>query len=372
MSSEIVANSSLLYPFLSSFAACVAIVASFSIGYRAWVRNGDDTAVQCAHSKPTPRIGGVALVVALLVFAAFVPETLLNDYFLFCLTLLPVFAAGLAEDLGIRVSPRNRLIAAALSSVFVIVMFQVWLVRADIPLLDPLIAFAPFAIALTVLVGATACNAFNLIDGVNGLSAGTAVMTALGMSVIAYGAGDTIAAQAGMILVAALAGFLVLNYPFGKIFLGDAGAYSIGHILVWFAIILIVRLDNFSPLAALLLFFWPAADTVFSIYRRRLRRRAITQPDRLHYHQFVMRALEVLWLGRNRRHIANPLSTLVMMPLVAAPVAAGVLFWNDPGAAAVALMGFSALFVASYAFGIRFAARRGRPRQAKPQLVPGE
>lgn len=351
----------LLYVFLVAALTCAAIILAFSMAPRR-LRSGDSSAIQSAHSKPTPRIGGVALVGSLVVFAAFIPGSLLTHYVIFCGTLVPVFVAGLAEDLGRRVPPRYRLLAAMLSSLLVVYFFGTWLPRSDIFLIDALMPIAPFAIALTVFIGATACNSFNLIDGLNGMAGGTAVMTALGLSAIAMSAGEVLAAQAGLLMVAALAGFLLFNYPLGRIFLGDAGAYSIGHILIWLAIFLLARVEEISGVALLLVFFWPAADTIFSIYRRRLNRRAISQPDRLHFHQFVMRALEVIWLGRSQRHLANPFATAVLMPFVAMPILAGVAFWNNTPAAMLSLLTFCTLFVGSYTLGLRLAPRYRRVR----------
>jgi len=362
----------LVLAFAASGLACAAIITVFALTHRRWLRRDDCSAVQSAHLRPTPRIGGVALILALVVFAAFVPASVLSSYLLFCLALGPVFAAGLAEDLGHRVAPRYRLAAAALSSLLAIALFQTWLPRTDIVVLDPLMTFAPFAIAMTVFMGATACNAFNLIDGLNGMAAGTAIVTALGLSAIAVQSAEVLGVQAGMLMVAALSGFLVFNYPLGRIFLGDAGAYSVGFILVWLAIYLMTRLPDLSGVALVLVFFWPTADTIFSIYRRSLRRRAISQPDRLHYHQFVMRALEVVWLGRGKRHITNPLATAVIMPFVSAPVILGVAFWNNTAAAAIALLACSVTFVGSYVIGVRLAPRLRRVRIPVFQVVHGE
>ena len=128
---------------------------------------------------------------------------------------------------------------------------------------------APFAIAFTIFAGAGICNGFNLIDGVNGLSASVGVMAALSMAAIAARSGDAAMIDLNMIVIGSLLGFLVFNFPLGKIFLGDAGAYGLGHILSWFAIALMVRLDDLTPWAVMLIFFWPVADTFLAIYRRR-------------------------------------------------------------------------------------------------------
>ena len=53
------------------------------------------------------------------------------------------------------------------------------------------------------------------------------------------------------------------------------------------------------------------------------------RPDRLHFHQLTMRYLEIRFLGRESRHLANPVATLVLLPLISMPQILGVLFWND-------------------------------------------
>ena len=83
--------------------------------------------------------------------------------------------------------------------------------------------------------------------------------------------------------------------------------------------------------------------------------------DRLHVHHLVMRALEIYVLGRDRRHIANPLTTLVLAPFVLAPPLAGVLLWDNSLWACVAVLGFTWLFFGSY--GLAFVVLRRLPRR---------
>ena len=89
---------------------------------------------------------------------------------------------------------------------------------------------------------------------------------ALSLSVIAFNAGHTQTSIFLVLIVASVLGFLVLNFPLGKIFLGDGGAYALGHLLVWSAIILVNSVNDISPFAILLLFFWPVADTGLAIW----------------------------------------------------------------------------------------------------------
>ncbi len=348
----------LAYLAVFAFSALICAVLIVTKQYHIRAQGADVGAVQSSHKVPTPRIGGVAIFTGLVVAAFLMPADVQGTYILFVISMIPVFAAGLAEDLGYDVSPRRRLLAAAVSSILAVALLGAWVARADVPGVDYLLTFVPVAIIFTAFATAGVCNAFNLIDGMNGLSAGTGVITAIGLASIAHISGLPEIAAVSFMLVAALMGFLVFNFPWGKIFLGDAGAYSLGHALAWLSVLLMFKVSALTPWAVVLVFFWPLADTVFAIWRRRRSGRPTDQPDRLHFHQMVMRLLEIKILGRGQRQIANPLATLVMLPFISLPVFFGVLLWNQPLFAFIAAVSFGVLFVGTYMLGIRIAGSR--------------
>jgi UDP-N-acetylmuramyl pentapeptide phosphotransferase/UDP-N-acetylglucosamine-1-phosphate transferase len=221
--------------------------------------------------------------------------------------------------------------------------------------------FAPFGILFTIFATVGVVNAFNLIDGLNGLSSYITVSVAFSLSIIAFQAGNTQISIFLVLLVAAVLGFMVLNFPMGKIFLGDGGAYAMGHLLVWSAIILFDSASEVSAFAILLVFFWPVADTGLAIWRRWRLGNPTDRPDRLHFHQLAMRFLEIRIFGRDRREISNPLATLILIPLISAPQVAGILFWDDVKATVWSALGVSIVFVATYLIGIRIA-KTGRTK----------
>ena len=168
-------------------------------------------------------------------------------------------------------------------------------------------------------------------------------------------------AQASALVISALGGFLFINFPFGKVFLGDAGAYSVGFILASLAVALMHFAPDVSPAAVLLIFFWPVADTLLAIHRRRVCGWPSDKPDRLHFHQLVMRALEISLVGRRRRALANPLATAFIVPMAASPMLAGVLMSDSNAGSFAALFVFAILFFVAYNLVIRWA--RTRPRR---------
>jgi len=307
------------------------------------------SAVQAMHANPTPRVGGIAIFGALCLGMFFAPMSISDQYQMFMAPVALLFVVGLLEDLGFNVSPRRRLLAAASASLLVILLLGVWIPRIGIPGVDAIVDHWAIGLPLTLLVTVGIANGFNLIDGVNGLTSFTAIVASVAMSFIAQQAGYTEMIHLLMMVAAGAFGFFLVNYPLGLIFLGDAGAYTLGFVLSWFGIAVLINAPAVSPWAILLTLFWPIADTLLAIYRRFRSKADVSAPDRLHVHQMVMRALEICILGRKRRRIANPLTTLVLAPLVIAPPVAGVLLWNQNQNAFLAVLVFGVLFFASYA-----------------------
>ncbi|MHA7887763.1 MraY family glycosyltransferase [Roseicyclus sp.] len=320
----------------------------------------------------TPRLGGIAIFAALIATLPFAPIHIEAAYGNFLLAVSVLFAAGLAEDLGWRVPPKGRLLSAVVASLLVIVMLDAWVPRIGWSVLDQVMVSGVLGIPLTIFVVVGISNAFNLIDGVNGLAGTAALVCAVALGWIAQATEYEAMMTFTALLALAIAGFLLLNYPFGLIFLGDAGAYTLGFVLAWFGVSIVLNHPDVTPWAILLTMFWPIADTLLAIYRRGLGKRPAMQPDRLHVHQLVMRSLEITWLGRDRRAVSNPLTTLVLLPFIVAPAALGVALWDQSALAFMAFVGLMVLFFLAY-FVVTFlvsSGRFGRLRATAPAPAP--
>jgi len=243
--------------------------------------------------------------------------------------------------------------------------------RLGLPLVDDVLSLYPAALVFTIFAASGVTNAFNLIDGLNGLASFTAITTAVALSALALIGGLGHLQSFYAMFAVVTFGFFILNYPAGKLFLGDGGAYLLGHCLVWGGITLANELAGLSAFAILLIFFWPIADTALAIWRRVRLSSPTDRPDRLHFHQLVMRFLEIRVLGRNRRRLANPLATLLIAPLIVAPQVCGLLFAFAHGSAMIASGVFAVIFFATYLFGMR-VAKRGHvsmSSEASPQAI---
>lgn len=258
----------------------------------------DISGIQKTHTVPTPRIGGIAIVSG--VIAACWAAASNVQYILLTLLLagFPAFAFGLAEDLTKKIGIWPRLMATMASGVMAWWLTGVSITSVDISWLNTLLTMVVVSVFFTAFAVAGVANAINIIDGFNGLAAGYVVMALLGIGVMAMSVQDMALASSCWIVSAAVLGFWVINWPWGKLFLGDGGSYFTGYALAWACVMLMERNAAITAFAPLLVCIYPVTEVLFSVYRRKLRHKHPGHPDRLHLHNLIMRRLV-----RSRLHI---------------------------------------------------------------------
>lgn len=340
----------------SSFAICAFLVLTQRWHGRLSL-DSDLTGAQKFHDVPVPRIGGVALFIGLLAGAIALEVSNGSSQphlaSLLLLAALPAFAAGLAEDMTKRVSVAVRLLATFISAGLAAWMLDAQLTRLDTIGLDALMALAPIAVIFTCFAVGGIANAVNIIDGFNGLASGSVVIMLSGLSAIAYSVNDLLVMQLCLLGAVACAGFMLLNYPFGKIFLGDGGAYLAGFWLAECAVLLLSRNDNVSTWAVLLACIYPAFETVFSMWRKDVyRKTGMGKPDKVHFHMLVFRRLIGQWLGRRSpAWLRHGLTSLCIWLLVGSCQAIAILMTSTGQEApviAMGIIGFALVYLAIY------------------------
>lgn len=279
--------------------------------------------IQKFHTVPTPRIGGVPVFAALLLVQPLLEPGLQAQLNTLLQAGLAAFAFGLAEDLTKRVSVLTRLLATIASGMLACWLSGYSLSRLDIIGLDWALQWLPLSVLFTAFAVAGVANAINISDGLNGLASSSSVWAFIGMGLMAQGAGDAELAALSLLLAAAVLGFFLVNWPLGKIFLGDGGAYFIGFSLAWLAVLLAERNPGISPFAALLVCVFPITEVLFSIYRRKVRHYHPGQPDQLHFHSLVKRRYVARWFARFPKVWRNSIAGLLVgsMTLPAAVLA---------------------------------------------------
>lgn len=255
-----------------------------------------DSGPQKHHCQPTPRIGGLAIKAgliaggAVMLFADAIPAE--HDFGLLLLAALPAFLGGLVEDVTKKVGVFERLLCTMLASGVAGWLMGAILIRLDIPVVDPFLTWGALAIGLTIFAIAGVANAINILDGYNGLVGGFSVIALAAMAWVANQIGDSLVFSVAITLIGAILGFLYWNWPGGRIFLGDGGAYIIGFFLGELSVLLVVRNPEVSPWFPLLMLIHPVIETCFSIFRRKVRAgRSPGEPDNEHLHQLVYRKI---------------------------------------------------------------------------------
>ena len=246
------------------------------------------------HAKALPRVGGIAIVIsyaatyaialALPFSYTYVLHKALPDIIRLSLVCAVVFATGVVDDL-VGLKAKQKLIGIVGAS-----MLAFWAgIRVDISFFHglPQWPWLGFAITVLWLVGCT--NAFNLIDGMDGLAAGVGLVAAITMLLAALTQGNLPLALATMPLVGCLLGFLRYNFNPASVFLGDSGSLSIGFLMGCYGALWseksVTLVAMTVPILAVSI---PLLDVLLSITRRYLRNRPIFQGDRGHIHHKLL------------------------------------------------------------------------------------
>jgi len=273
------------------------------------------------HVRPIPRVGGISIAIAYTVVLAAVlisgsvwKEMLAESGPSLHLLgrLLPavviVFATGLLDDLR-GLTPWQKVTGQIVAA-----CWAFWAGVRPAPIAGhPELDFWLFPLSVLWLV--FCANAFNLIDGLDGLASGVALLGAAGLLLAGLIHHHPALSLAIVPLLGALLGFLYYNFNPATVFLGDCGSLLIGFLLGCFGLMWNQRAaTGLGPLAPLMAVAVPTADVAISIVRRFLRRQPIFYADHNHIHH------RLLSLGMTQRK-----ATLVLYGVSALAVTLAVL-----------------------------------------------
>ena len=333
--------------------------------------------VQKYHAHPVPRVGGVGIIFGVVsgLCAKYYVES--SHVAIPGLELLacgfPAFLAGFIEDLTKKVGVKERLAATAFAALLGGYFMGAWITRLDVPGLDlllqvPVIELSPralsfggiFTIGLTAVAIAGVANAYNIIDGYNGLSGVVAIIVLLGLAYVAEQVGDRVVLIAAFSMVGAIAGFLIWNYPNGLIFLGDGGAYLVGFFIAELSVMLVARNPQVSPWFPMLLNLYPIFETIFSMWRKKLHRgMSPGVPDGVHFHMLVYKRL-VRWAvgsaSPKEKTQRNALTSPYLWVLSSFAVVPAILFWSHSLVLQLSAISFGVLYIVLYRMMVRFKA----------------
>ena len=257
------------------------------------------------HEVPLPRLGGVAIFLSFsvslsiwlalsLIFPRLVQgysaDTILRIYIPACL----VFCLGIYDDLH-GAGPYLKFAVQALAGAM---LFAGGMRVLDLPLIFSHSVPWFVGLPLTVLWVVAVTNAFNLIDGLDGLAAGSALFSTLVFFVVSLVVHSSLGALMSVILAGAIVGFLRFNFNPATIFLGDSGSLFIGFMLSALALATSQKAPTFVAVAIPVVSFGlPILETLLSILRRIISGRPIFTADREHIHH------KLLQMGFSHRQV---------------------------------------------------------------------
>ncbi len=253
-----------------------------------------------------PRLGGIAILLSIVittaiyigVYGRYTPAGIQHlELEAMALGSFIIFLVGLLDDIK-PLNPFSKLIGQIIAASFAWLMhvridflanpiYYIDHARAATVSLDPIGSYL-----VTVIFLIAISNAVNLIDGIDGLAVGVAIIASVACWAITLS--PLLNQPAGAVLAATMAGacfgFLRYNFNPARIFLGDNGAYLIGFLLGCISCIGLVKKVTvvvISPILVLI-FAVPIIDTLLAVFRRALKQKAIMRPDLEHVHHKLM------------------------------------------------------------------------------------
>jgi len=273
----------MLYFFSSLIISLVIslVIIYFSHKHQIFIDHHETIKPQRFHTDATPRSGGIGIISGLSLF-------LLSAFGikLFIPTIL-AFLSGIFEDFHNSLSAKTRLILQTIAAIIAIWSLDAYVNYLGLGIYLPLW----FSYIFTTFAIVGMMNAINIIDGFNGLASGITLLVMLSFGYISYTQNNQDLIDIILITIGAIIGFIILNFPKGKIFLGDGGAYLLGFIVAIIGIFLANKYDSVSPWYVLAVLIYPVWEVIFSIIRKLSQKKSPLKPDSYHFHMLVFRVI---------------------------------------------------------------------------------
>ena len=268
-----------LYSFLGSFSV-IFVLMPFGLRIARKFNFIDSPNSRKVHSSEVPTGGGLiiffGIFLSLLVFSFYFPEYLKLSFAYFC-GLLIMFVIGLMDDKN-DLKPKLKLLAQLVSSIIFIALSGQFF---SFDFMGNKIA----GILLTIFFIVSVINAYNLIDGLDGLASGLGIITISSLLLIL----DSEFKIIFFSIIGILFAFLRRNsYP-AKIFLGDTGSYMLGYSISVLGLLVVGESESFNYIFILVIFMGiPVIDTTYAFIRRMLKGESVFKADKKHIHHLLL------------------------------------------------------------------------------------
>jgi UDP-N-acetylmuramyl pentapeptide phosphotransferase/UDP-N-acetylglucosamine-1-phosphate transferase len=313
-----------------------------------------------AHTQPTPRAGGIAIVALSLAgvvsLAAMHPEWDRTIVVAYVVSALAIAAIGFWDDIR-QLPPALRLACQLVCAVGFTMAAGSWSTIA-LPGAGE-VGLGWLGLPLTVVWLLGLLNAYNFMDGIDGLAGAQAIVA--GAAWVAFGVlfGQPVVTTLGVLLASTSLGFLGHNWAPARVFMGDVGSVFLGFSFA--ALPLMAAEAGPRAAAAAVLVVWPFVfDTAFTLVRRAVRGETIWMPHRSHLYQRLLPA--------GYSHAA--VSTLYASLSAVGVLLAAVWLSGGPGAGAAVVVSIPVLAAGLWLFVVRQELRHGDAARRSAEASP--
>lgn len=297
-----------IYLYLSIFISSFLIQLTL-IKTKFFVSKNYKDQVQKIHLNDTSRHGGLGIFVVVLFFSIYLEEKILSP---FCIIYLIIFFVTFMEDSFHSIQPKYRLISILCSSTIAVIYLQqnFGLPEVHLPIFNLEINNQIVLMGAIIFFISSIINGSNLIDGANGLCAFSFLSILFTLYYFANKSNDAEILDALHIIIPTIIAFSILNFPKGRIFLGDNGAYFIGYITSILIFIYIINNPNIPSWSIIALLFYPGFEVLFSFIRKTFNKKNPFKADNEHLHLLTFKLLKS---GVIYNWVANSLVTVFLI-----------------------------------------------------------
>ncbi len=268
--------------------------------------NDEVGGIQKVHSGNIPRVGGMILLISIIISNFFFSN---DNISLILYSFIPILIISLLEDLNIKLNPKIRIIFIALSSFFIIYFLNLSFNDTNIEFIDKYILsnlYLSLLLIFVMIIGLV--NAFNFIDGLNGLMCLSTISILFFYSLTSHNYEYEGIFWITSLLLILYATLLIFNFPKSFIFFGDTGAYFAGFNIAVISLLIASKKD-FSPFYQLAICSYPTTEVIFSFFRKIFyEKQSPMMPDNKHLHIMIYSLL-----SKKISSFSNPLSTFIII-----------------------------------------------------------
>ena len=302
--------------------------------------------IQSVHEKNIPRMGRL-LIFTIYFFYIAVLNKYDNFFFNFLLSFLPTAIISIKEDLFQNTTQTSRIFLMIISCLIFFNIDQTNFPLINLPILSVLYSNDYILLSFFIFSSLVIMNGSNLVDGMNGLFGMSILVQLITIIFIASIVNDLEVFKIALISLLPVIVYLFFNYPLGKIFMGDFGAYFFGFVSSMLVIKLFGNNKELLSWNAVLILFYPSMELLFSFIRKVFyEKKNPLEADDLHLHTLVYK----LGLQMNiRPSLANNMVVIFLVPFWISPFIVIKIF-NDLNLILFTLFFLSSIYIIAYLF----------------------